>query len=268
MAYPELPPSVVDALASEQMREHHMIWHYVRVMWPTMNPQLRERLRDDGWMPPRLATAPGAGVDFLGMHREMIRKINQLLKIAADATYQRVQGWDPIPWDHADAEWAMPPQYPGGPSAAKEQLQTDGWRMTAARRYERVEWLRAIELDALGTELESGIHNWLHMHWASEPWFHGALGQDRNDPRNNYLGDTYSSHVNKAFWKLHGWLDDRIGAWERATGRDADLSGAWLGPPIHHHIGPVTESRRDALATDDMMTFSRNFFANRLAESP
>jgi len=27
------------------------------------------------------------------------------------------------------------------------------------------------------------------------------------------LGDFYSSHVNPVFWRLHGWVDDRIEDW-------------------------------------------------------
>lgn len=33
------------------------------------------------------------------------------------------------------------------------------------------------------------------------------------DPKYDYLGDFYSSHVNPLFWKLHGWVDDRIEDW-------------------------------------------------------
>src|SRR3712207_5921244 len=32
----------------------------------------------------------------------------------------------------------------------------------------------------------------------------------------DYLGDFHSSHVNPIFWKLHGWIDDRIEGWFRA----------------------------------------------------
>src|SRR5262249_54090049 len=37
-----------------------------------------------------------------------------------------------------------------------------------------------------------------------------------DDPKNDYLGDFYSSHVNPLFWRLHGWVDDRIEDWFNA----------------------------------------------------
>lgn len=264
MAYPELPSPVVAALSSRQMREHHMIWHYVREAWPPQDARLREELRAAGWEPPRRARTAGAGIDFLGMHRDMILKVNEWLLRAGDPTYRLVSGWAPIPWDHLDPAWPMPPQYSGGPPQAKEQAVTDRWRARTRERYENNEWLRSIDIDALGTELENGIHNWLHMHWAAEPWFQDRNTQDADDPRNDYLGDTYSSHVNKAFWKLHGWIDDRIGAWEAANGQPADLGGAWLGPATHHHMEPMAVGGSEMMIPDSIRTFSRNFFADRL----
>jgi hypothetical protein len=67
----------------------------------------------------------------------------------------------------------------------------------------------------------------MHMRWATEqprdpqtglPAIRGGYDID---PRwdvaeNDYLGDFHSSHVNPIFWKLHGWVDDCIGAWEAA----------------------------------------------------
>ena len=35
-------------------------------------------------------------------------------------------------------------------------------------------------------------------------------------PAYNDLADFYSSHVNPIFWKLHGWIDDRINDWLQA----------------------------------------------------
>ena len=32
----------------------------------------------------------------------------------------------------------------------------------------------------------------------------------------DYLGETFSSHVNPIFWRLHGWVDDRIEDWFKA----------------------------------------------------
>lgn len=37
-----------------------------------------------------------------------------------------------------------------------------------------------------------------------------------DDPRYDFLGEFYSSHVNPLFWRLHGWVDDRIEDWYQA----------------------------------------------------
>ena len=38
-----------------------------------------------------------------------------------------------------------------------------------------------------------------------------------DDPSNDDLGDFYSSHVHPTFWRLHGWIDDRINDWARVN---------------------------------------------------
>jgi len=58
-----------------------------------------------------------------------------------------------------------------------------------------------------------------------------TIGKEWDDPRYNFLGDTYSSHVNPIFWKLHGWIDDRIENWKVANGVAGDefWKGTWVG---------------------------------------
>jgi hypothetical protein len=56
-----------------------------------------------------------------------------------------------------------------------------------------------------------------------------------DSPSYNWLGDTYSSHVNSSFWKIHGWVDDTIEAWKNANSVTGDIQwiGTWVGkmPP-------------------------------------
>ena len=78
--------------------------------------------------------------------------------------------------------------------------------------------------------IEMTIHNAMHLRWAACFGLHssrplqptgevdptkGEVIEARwDDTRYDFLGDTYSSHVNPIFWKLHGWIDDRIEALE------------------------------------------------------
>ncbi|MFG1945403.1 hypothetical protein [Nonomuraea sp. NPDC048826] len=85
--------------------------------------------------------------------------------------------------------------------------------------------LSRLSLGALGNLLEFTIHNQMHMRWAAIPRdaqgkvaLRGDFDFDEkwDDPAYDYLGDFYSSHVNPLFWRLHGWVDDRIEDWFEA----------------------------------------------------
>ena len=99
-----------------------------------------------------------------------------------------------------------------------------------ARIFSNLTVLGMLSLGALGNLIEFTIHNWMHNRWANDK---GALlldpktGQLKyrdtfdfdpmwDDPKYDYLGEFYSSHVNPLFWRLHGWVDDRIEDWFKA----------------------------------------------------
>ena len=248
MSAPNLPADVIAMLASPEMRTHHAVWHFVRNRWHALSNAERQSYRAEGWEPPRLnplqrpgdtTPAPprdeGSGLDFLFMHRQMIAHVNHALDEADDPDYQQVDGWSPIPWDHNDADWPMPPIYRPDVANAKAQSVTDLYRNQVEEMFENDDWLSQQTLNEVGAIIEDGIHNWMHMHWSAAPWFTGAPGQNRDDIRNDFLGSTYSSHVNKTFWKLHGWIDSRIEQWQQATGETADFSDSWEGPSVHDH---------------------------------
>lgn len=94
------------------------------------------------------------------------------------------------------------------------------------RLFKNNTFLATISLGALGNLLEFEIHNQMHMRWSSIP-LDPESGQpsDRDpfdtdsrwdNPKYDYLGDFYSSHVNPFFWRLHGWVDERIENWYNA----------------------------------------------------
>jgi hypothetical protein len=63
-----------------------------------------------------------------------------------------------------------------------------------------------------------------------------------DDPSYNWLGDTYSSHVNPTFWKLHGWVDRCIDGWMAANNLNDAVpwKGTWAGPmPMDPHPASV-----------------------------
>lgn len=241
MAYAEIPPAVEARLATERMRMYHALWHFVRNRrsWESLTDEERTELKD--WTPPHFEGEAGGGIDFLHMHRQMIGMANSWVMESGQGDHDHhhgvqmpfVSGWLDVPWDHNDAIWPMPVVDLATPELQAIFRNTKGIELTEAYkqrcvdRFNNRNWLRTVSLDAFGIELESSIHGWFHMHWSPAP----PENPNTLDTTNDWLGSPFSSHVNKHFWKLHGWIDDRIRAWEDSNGAEADLSSGWDGPP-------------------------------------
>jgi hypothetical protein len=98
--------------------------------------------------------------------------------------------------------------------------------MRLERIFKNKTFLASLSLGALGNLLEFEIHNQMHVRWSSisrdpksgEPADRKLFDFDDkwDDPKYDSLGDFYSSHVNPLFWRLHGWIDDRIEEWFNA----------------------------------------------------
>lgn len=264
MPAPKLPNDVITMMADRNVRMHHYLWHQVRNMWLFYDDDTRAQLQALGWGPPRPARRPGpdgrprilfdnaSGEDFLFMHRQMIADVNQVLARVGDPSYPKVTGWDPIPRP-GDPEYPVPPAWESGDAEldaylrdvkSPEFFETSflGWE----QQYTDPDRLRQLSLGAFGALLEYTIHNQMHMRWAEEPEAIRPEVDDTtpedidprwDDPAYDWLGDTYSSHVNPIFWKLHGWVDDRIEDWRVAKGLDeVPWTGTWVGGlPSHHH---------------------------------
>lgn len=187
----------------------------------------------------------GSGEDFLFMHRRMIQDVRAL--------DPNVQAWRTVPSPGAmssfDPEvkatqvgnldgnavgpaWIIPsdPETTSWLYSLREpstfQAVFQGWeRLYTDRRH-----LATLSLGELGARIEFTIHNWMHMRWtsvtrdpSSDPKFRGLpipegrapLDFDPKwlDSQYDHLGETFSSHVNPVFWRLHGWVDSRIEDW-------------------------------------------------------
>ena len=256
----ELPAAVKSMLAQRARRLHHYIWHNVRNGWNRFPLETQTALRDRGWEPPRPAIGvTGAverdndsGEDFLYMHRQMIAHTNAALASAQDNfDYPEVTGWPTVP-PPSDEEFPVPPPFGEGDGLKSEEFffqqpdpatQRDGGLQYYDELLSNVDILRQITLGQLGAILEFTIHNWMHVRWASAPALQrpdvppGAadtIDTRFDDPSYDYLGDTYSSHVNDHFWKLHGLVDGRIDLWATANEvEEIEWVGQWVGkmPP-------------------------------------
>ncbi|MGV6848137.1 MAG: hypothetical protein ACWA5A_07145 [Marinibacterium sp.] len=264
MALRIFPEPVRQMQASRSMRLRHELWHFVRAVWgnPDFPEQGRQILRDLDWALPE-DRAPFAadgtllldnfsGEDFLFMHRDMIRMTDMALAAQGEPPISR---WSEIPAP-GDADFPVPPVWTfADPNRSDEQNQATTQFLTTVKSdayFETTMRVRAsflsnpsnlgrLSLGALGNLAEMTIHNRMHMRWAADPGGYRpgvnildpAAGDARWDVvEYDYLGDTYSSHVNPHFWYLHGWIDNLVDAWAAARGlTDIPWTGTWLGGP-------------------------------------
>ena len=183
------------------------------------------------------------------MHRQMIAGVNQRLKEIGDPTYPKIEGWQNVPHP-TDPEFPVPPLFnrnndPEFSFEALRDRKSYNYYLTHFRpweaRFTDPNYLRTVTLSELGAEIEFNIHNRMHSRWSAEPWNGGrppadrtrpvAIDQKWDNPQYDYLGDQYASHVNPIFWKLHGWVDERINDWMRANNLSGEVpwTGMWVG---------------------------------------
>lgn len=256
---PPLPPQVINEMASRNARLHHFLWHNIRNLWNKLDAESQQKIRDMHWDPPRPATAyvdgksvnledNDSGEDFFYMHREMIKRVNKIIKEVGGG-YKKIRGFRtiPTPWCK---KYRIPAAYDAGNPFLTNMLtkmKADDLYHTQIKPLEDQfydpEFLRSVTLGQLGSKVETTIHNWLHMRYseASPLGFRGnspdvmpVIDTKWDNPAYDWLGDTYSSHVSPWFWLVHGWVDCRINAWKRANGvKKIVWKGTWEGGPMY-----------------------------------
>ena len=244
----KLPENVVGHFSDKLHRMHHVVWHGIRNKWNNLTDDQRQKLKDLGWgiegnrfslykeaEKVRPCITNGSGEDFLFSHRQMVV---QYKKLMAEA------GVTPI-------EWREIPQ-PGSGGTESPDIVPEAWEIPEAPNFQRrlsalksdeffwsrMRWwdyqykdptyLATLTLGELGSLIEFSVHNDMHIRWSAaprDPETNALLTLGRpdysfeekwNEPAYDWLGDFYSSHVNPVFWRLHGWIDDRIDDWYAA----------------------------------------------------
>ena len=285
-----LNPTLLAWLISPEHRLFHQLWHASRDKWHTLSEDKRNALRGIGWQPgPRNKERDargtrkdrnGSGVDFFFMHRHMLGTARSM---------QDLPSWPhfPLPqpelardrvgfaryFDNHDGT-SLPPTWLADDDAEYSQWVADiktaetyhsNFQVWESR-YRDPRYLSKLTLGQFGSEVELGLHDWLHMRWASVPRdpSNGQPVPFARDPsdfsarwfaaENDFLGDPFSSHVSPVFWHFHGWIDDRLEDWFRAherfhpgqvsrlevngvawfaPGRWVEVDDPWLGPGTH-----------------------------------
>ncbi len=291
-----LSPALLAWLVSPQHRLFHQLWHASRDRWHTLPKDKRNSLRGLGWQPGpvkherdargRRKHRNASGIDFLFMHRHML--------LHARSLQPDLVSWQQLPQPCARLEQdrqafiryyenhdgcSVPPAWVADDDEEFTQW-LHGLKSDAAfygnfqvweSQYQDPEYLSRLTLGQFGSEVELGLHDWLHMRWADVardpsngmPVMEARLSSDFAgrwyQPQNDFLGDPFSSHVHPMFWKFHGWIDDRIDDWFRAheryhpgevlrrevngvpwfaPGRWVEIDDPWLGASTHG-CGPL-----------------------------
>ena len=274
-----LPEPLIALSANRQMRIHHYMWHQTRNQWNTLTEEQRTELTNRGWGVTRpsqdaqgtFITDNGAGEDFLYMHRQMIIEINRILA-AGNYTYgNQIVGWTEIPAQN-DPDWPVPPVYGNDQNIVRAKSEEFLANIkTLETRFKDPSYLRTISLGELGARLEYEIHNALHVRFSSQStltrpdpqpfWNTDQIDTQYDSPTYDWMNDFYSSHVNVYFWKLHGWVDDRINDWQRANGLSSiQWNNTWMGVDHHNHGGTSTATAtQTSTAAASVQTTNANF---------
>lgn len=273
-----------------QNRLYHQLWHASRDRWHELSEARRNALRGLGWQPGPLDNERhargrhmdrnGSGVDFFFMHRHML---------TVARTMDAPPAWRHFPLPQPSVEqdragfvryhenrdgcsvpalWLSPSDatFTEGVQILKSSEAFYGNFQMWDSRYRDPEFLSRLTLGQFGSEMELGLHDWLHIRWASIPrdpadgraipagrapvdfserWFSAEY---------DCLVDPMASHLNPLFWSFHGWIDDRLEDWfdahqrahpgqvvkRRLNGVDwfepgpwVEVAEPWMGPLTH-----------------------------------
>ncbi|WP_273829197.1 pyoverdine maturation tyrosinase PvdP [Pseudomonas sp. SBT1-2] len=291
-----LSPELLAWLVSPQHRLFHQLWHASRDRWHSLPKDKRSSLRGLGWQPGPLKHERDArgrrkhrnasGIDFLFMHRHMLLQARSLQpdlvswqqlplpsprleqdRLGFIRYYENHDGCSVPPAWIADDDEEFTQWLHGLKSDAAFYGNFQVWES----QYQDPDYLSRLTLGQFGSEVELGLHDWLHMRWADVardpangmPVMEARVSSDFAGrwylAQNDFLGDPFSSHVHPMFWKFHGWIDDRIDDWFRAherfhpgevlrrevngvpwfaPGRWVEVDDPWLGASTHG-CGPL-----------------------------
>ncbi|MBY3095656.1 hypothetical protein HFO72_33545 [Rhizobium laguerreae] len=240
-----LPQSLIDNSADRVHRLHHAVWHGLRNSWDIIPDDRKQQIRHLNWEPPRVArdlskgslkrpyVSNGSGEDFLFMHRQMVDHYRMLVRQAGQTPVEWITLPEPGASDHLVTGDIVPPAWetPEAPNFSRrlQSLKSDQFYWTRLRwwdqQYKDPSYLRTLTLGEFGALMEFSVHNDMHMRWSEQPRdpetrAPSSFGRPSADFRKrwdnskyNWLGEFYSAHLNPFFWRLHGWIDDRIEDW-------------------------------------------------------
>jgi hypothetical protein len=256
-----IPDEVTAFSSSRAQRYYHLFFHTARMNVLRLGRKQQHALLNMGWVAPRPASAfeadgtevplegNNSGEDFIFMHRMMIGRINAILATLVGNAYKVIVGWKACPAP-GDKDYPVPANYeiPGqeGLVGVITLFKSDDFYWDEIKPREEAlkknSYLRSRTLGQLGSKLENEIHTFMHIRFSAE----NSVGYRQQNPMTpvarvdeswdvpayDWLGDFYSAHVNPTFWKIHGWVENRVADWAKANKLDRVIFiGTWEGGP-------------------------------------
>jgi hypothetical protein len=193
-----MPKPMLTFLRTQDWGSHHLQWHTVR-QWDRLGPSDQAWAKRQGWARADLMEgAKGNGLEFLAMHRVMIRTLTAKFPKNAEL----FAGWEKPPTANADK---ADPATDADPFDAKKAAAIDKLQNHLADFKTDDELglylettLRPTSADpnARAADKSAGLHNYLHYRF-----------QDAKSKID--IGDPSVNLQNKRFWRLHGWIESR-----------------------------------------------------------
>lgn len=263
-------------MAERYHRMHHVLFHYIRNSWGGLRPDQKSDIMALGWAAPRASmdrsawdtrpgrnalfwhTANGSGEDFLFFHRWMIKTVDDMLAPFGLS----IQPWsdrDEIPSPKRGcADESVPDFYVRfWDAGSRKVVDAPEWLQIRVREmksdpfyWSKMVWwgqeyrdhahLATMTLGALGSRVESGVHNQMHIRWSAYPstgWNYlrdeADFDKKWDDPMYDTLFDEYSSHISPIFFRLHKWIDNRINDWPEAHGIKQEMTPMGFPWPVY-----------------------------------
>ena len=193
-----MPAPILTFLKAQDWGSHHLEWHTVR-QWDRLQPSDQAWAKRQGWARADLMEgAKGNGLEFLAMHRVMIRKLTT--SFPKDAAL--FDGWTTPPTESADKSDPCPTGDAFDPIKQKaiDKLQNHiaDFKSDDELGVYLETTLRPTSKDpnARAADKTAGLHNYLHNRF-----------MDSNSKID--IGDPSVNLQNKRFWRLHGWIESR-----------------------------------------------------------
>jgi hypothetical protein len=199
-----MPKPLVTFLRTQSWGSHHLEWHTVR-QWDRLQPSDQAYAKRQGWSRADVMEgAKGNGLEFLAMHRSMIRLLTA--KFPEDAAL--FTGWTQPPTangDNADPATDTDKFDPTKiPAIDKLQNHLADFKTDDELGLYIETTLRPTMANpnARAADKTTGLHNYLHYRF-----------QDEKSKIN--MGDPSVNLQNKRFWRLHGWIESRWTAFRK-----------------------------------------------------